>query len=45
MEKETKTEVRCPHCKSLLLKLLNCLSGVKFIEIKCKRCKKLVLVP
>ena len=44
MDKETKIDVRCPSCLALLFKIFDCLAGVK-IEIKCKRCKKLVVVP
>ena len=44
VSRETKIEVRCPLCKSLLFKIFDCLSGVK-IEIKCRHCKKIVNVP
>lgn len=45
MSEDKKIEVRCPSCQSLLLKLMNCLAGEKYIEIKCRRCKEVVMVP
>lgn len=43
--KDNKIDVRCPLCKALLMKILSCLSGEEFIEVKCRKCKELVRIP
>lgn len=40
-----KIDIRCPCCKALLMKIIRCLSGEKFIEVKCRKCKEVVMVP
>ena len=37
-------EVRCPVCKSLLFKMFKYIAEI-CVEIKCRRCKTIVLVP
>jgi phage FluMu protein Com len=42
---EKKIDIRCPLCKALLMKIIKCLSGEKYIEVKCRKCREIVLVP
>lgn len=42
-EASTRLEVRCPVCAGLLFKVFNCLAGI-IVEIKCRKCKKIVVV-
>lgn len=49
-EKKEFINVYCPVCQvkgrvGLLLKIERCLSGSRFIEIKCHRCRQVVRVP
>jgi len=49
-DKKEWIEVCCPVCSvkgkhALLFKILKCLSGHQYIEIKCHQCRQIIRVP
>ena len=36
--KDEYIDIRCPHCKSLIVKVSNITKGI--LKMKCRKCKK-----